>query len=265
MADLRRAVAGTPHHVRRYRAGDHLEDHHEREGAQHGRAAQVHRKAGHHQGEPEHLRLGGRMHPGEQVREAREADRRDERQHQVLGGHPAVQPAGDLHPARLRRPLEQALGGQDLLHFRRADAEGQRAESAVGGGVAVAANHGHAGLGEALLGTDDVHHALVLAVHAVAGNAEVLAVLFELLELFGGNRVGDRQGTGGGGDAVIGGGDGLSGAPHLQAALAQSLKRLGRSDFVHQVQVDVQQGRSARLFVDNVSVPHLFKDGFHNG
>jgi hypothetical protein len=39
---------------------------------------------------------------------------------------------------------------------------GQRAERAVGGGVAVAADHGHAGQGGAVFGADDVHDALAL-------------------------------------------------------------------------------------------------------
>jgi hypothetical protein len=47
-----------------------------------------------------------------------------------------------------------------MLDLRGADAEGQRAEGAVGRGVAVAADDGHAGQGEALLRADDVDDAL---------------------------------------------------------------------------------------------------------
>ena len=61
----------------------------------------------------------------------------------------------------LRRALQQALRGQHVLHFAGADAERQRAERAVRGGVAVAADHRHAGLREALLRSDDVHDALL--------------------------------------------------------------------------------------------------------
>ena len=85
----------------------------------------------------------------------------------------AVTPAGsvavdgDGHGAR--PALGQGLGGEHVLDLAGADAEGQRAEGAVGGGVAVAADDGHARLGEALLGPDDVDDALAGVAHRVAG------------------------------------------------------------------------------------------------
>jgi hypothetical protein len=86
---------------------------------------------------------------------------------------------------RFRGPLQQALGGEDVFDFAGADAEGQRAESAVRGGVAVAADHGHAGLRQAQFRSDDVHDALMAGMHSVARDAEITAVLLELLDLFG--------------------------------------------------------------------------------
>ena len=56
----------------------------------------------------------------------------------------------------------QALRGEHVLHLGRADAERERAERAVSGGVAIAADDGHARLGEAQLGADDVHDALLV-------------------------------------------------------------------------------------------------------
>ena len=47
-----------------------------------------------------------------------------------------------------------------MFDFRRADAEGQRAERAMRRSVAVAADDGGARLGEALLRPDDVDDAL---------------------------------------------------------------------------------------------------------
>ncbi len=47
-----------------------------------------------------------------------------------------------------------------MLDFTCAYAKGQSAKSAVSGGVAVAANDGHAGKGEALLRPDNVHDTL---------------------------------------------------------------------------------------------------------
>jgi hypothetical protein len=47
-----------------------------------------------------------------------------------------------------------------MRHLARADPEGERAERAMGRGVAVAADHRHAGKGQPLLGRRDMHDAL---------------------------------------------------------------------------------------------------------
>ena len=104
------------------------------------------------------------------------------------GGQLAVD--GDGH--RARPLLGQRLGGEDVLDLAGADAEGQRAERAVGGGVAVAAHDRHARLGEALLGADDVDDALVRVAHRVEGDAELGAVGGQHLHLLGRDGVGDR-------------------------------------------------------------------------
>ena len=57
--------------------------------------------------------------------------------------------------------LRQRLRGQHVLDLGGADAEGQRAERAMRGGVRVAADDGHAGLGDAELRADHVHDPLV--------------------------------------------------------------------------------------------------------
>ena len=65
----------------------------------------------------------------------------------------------------MRRTLSGAIArvcvASTSRTWRGADAERDRAERAVRGGVRVAAGDGHAGLGEALLGSDDVHDALL--------------------------------------------------------------------------------------------------------
>ena len=59
----------------------------------------------------------------------------------------------------------EALRGQHVLDFAGADAEGQRAERAVRGSVAVAADDRLARLRDSQFRADDVHDALVAAVH----------------------------------------------------------------------------------------------------
>ena len=199
------------------------------------------------------------------ARAAAHPDSRDQRQDDVLGAYARRQRAIHPHLEGLGLALQQALAGQDVLHLAGADAERQRAERAVRGGVAVPAHHRHAGLREAQLRADHVHDALAVAVDAQAPDAEIGAVGFELRELPGCNFIDDRQRAIGGRDAVIGGGDGEVGTPHLEAARPKAVEGLRRRDFVHQVQVDKNQRGCAGLLLDDMRIPEFFDDGLgHN-
>ena len=79
--------------------------------------------------------------------------------------------------------LPQALRGEHVLDLAGADAEGERAERAVSGGMAVAAYDGHSRLGEAQLGTDDVHDALFGRAKVEKAHAELAAVAAHHLDL----------------------------------------------------------------------------------
>src|SRR5439155_18929347 len=127
------------------------------------------------------------------------------------------------------------------------DAEGQRAERAMGAGVAVAADNRHAGLREALLRPDHMDDALLLAAEREQWDAEVAAVALKLVELRSGLHV--RHG-----DDAVGAAWGrrrgmihrrqrLVGPSYPQGTLAQLGERLGRRDLVNQVQVDIQHRR----------------------
>src|SRR5262249_24683879 len=155
---------------------------------------------------------------------------------------------------------------QHMLHFTRADSERQRAEGAMRGCMAVSAHHGHAGLRQAQLGSDHVHDALALSVDALVRDSEFAAVGFELLHLPGGDRVHDGERAVRSGNAVIGGGKREIRPAHLQTSLPQAFEVLRRSDFVDQVQVDIEERRGAGLLVDDVRIPEFFYYGarFHN-
>ena len=70
-----------------------------------------------------------------------------------------------------------------MLDFRGADAKGERTESAMRRGVAVAADDGRAGQSEALLGSDDVNDALAPVELVEVFDAEVLGVLRQRFDL----------------------------------------------------------------------------------
>ena len=83
----------------------------------------------------------------------------------------------------LRPPLRQRLRGEDVLDLARADAEGERAEGAVRGGVRVAADDRHPRLGQAELGADHVDDAVAAVAERIQAHAELGAVARERLEL----------------------------------------------------------------------------------
>src|SRR5207237_3654171 len=108
---------------------------------------------------------------------AADADARDDREDEVLRGDARAETPVDAYLERPRPPLQHALRGEDMRHFARSDAEGERAESAVRAGVAVAAHDGAARVGDAHLRTDHVHDALPFGTERVQLDAELLVIL----------------------------------------------------------------------------------------
>ena len=147
----------------------------------------------------------------------------------------------DRHRHRARPHLGQGLGGQHVLHLAGADAEGDGPEGAVGGGVGVAAHDGHARLGEALLGADHMHDALLGVAHREVGDPELVGVAAQGLHLGAADLVGDGLVDVGGGDVVVLGGHRQVGPPHAPARQPQPVEGLRRGHLMHEVQVDVEQ------------------------
>ncbi len=154
------------------------------------------------------------------------ADLTDEEQDDVFGGDAAAEMAVDAELEGFGFGLEQRLCGQDVFHFAGADAKGESAERAVSGGVAVAANDGHAWLGDSKLGADDVDDALLRIVEIVEADAEFFAVVAECVDLLLGNDVGNRQAAVGRRNVVIGGGDGEIRAADFTAGKTEAFEGL---------------------------------------
>ena len=127
-------------------------------------------------------------------------------------------------------------------------------------GVRVAADDGHARLGDAEFGADDMHDALIARVDIVEFDAEVGAVLAQRGDLLGGDLVDDVEAAfDGRRHVVVDGGDGAVGAADFAASQAQSFKCLRGGDFVHQLQVDVEQRGLALGLDDDMLLPDFFK------
>ncbi len=124
----------------------------------------------------------------------------------------------------------------------------------------VAADNGHAGLGDAELGADDVDDALIARVNVVELDAEVGAVFAQRGDLGGGDLVDDIEpAIDGCWHVVVHGGDGTVGTADLAAGDAQALKGLRRGDLVEQLQVDVEHGGLALRLDDHVLLPDFFE------
>lgn len=163
-------------------------------------------------------------------------DHTDDVQDHVLGANARRQRAIDGDREGLGLALQQALRGQHVADFTGADAEGQRAEGAVGGGVAVAADDGHAGLGEALFRRDHVDDATVVRGHVEQLDAVLGAVARQRGDLrFGGGAGVGQRAVGSGRQrrcGVVHRRLGAVRAARRQATLAQLGERLRRGHLV---------------------------------
>ena len=169
-----------------------------------------------------------------------------------FGGVPST-----VHAHVLRLALQQRLGGQHVLDLRGADAMRQRTERAVGRGMAVAADDGGAGQGEALLGPDDVDDALALVVLVVVLDAEVLDVFGQGLDLDARLLLLDPQAAIGGRDVVVDDGECLSRRADFSPGQPQSFECLRAGHLVHEMTVDIEDAGAIGLAVDDVGVENL--------
>ncbi|MHC3927196.1 hypothetical protein ACMZ4W_02302 [Brevundimonas naejangsanensis] len=185
------------------------------------------------------------------------ADPADDRQNQILGRDPETERPLHLDQHRSGALLHQGLGRQNMFDLGGADAEGQGAEGSVGGGVAVAADDGHARQGQPLFRPDDVNDALVDAIQRNPRQAELGGVGLQLLDLRPAFGIEDSGSPVQGRNIVVGHGQGLVWRMNANAALTQALEGLGAGDFVDQMEVDIHQHVAAAEVGDLVPVVYL--------
>ena len=185
----------------------------------------------------------------------------DDGQHNVLSSDALGGLAVDLHQHVLGFFGQQCLRSQNMFNLGGADAVRERAERAVRGGVRVAADHGHAGQGGAVLRTDDVHDALPLGHEREVGRGTELAhVVVQRGDLRLADGVGDAvvaELPARGRRVVVCRGDDRADAPDWAFGNAQTFKGLRAGDLVDEVAVYVEHRRAVVLGVDDVLVPDL--------
>ena len=194
------------------------------------------------------------------------ADFADDREHDVLGCHPKWQLAFYAHQHVLHFFSDKALGGQYVFDLRRANTVGQGAERAMGRGVRVAADHGHARQCGALLRADHVNDALTHVVHFEFGDAVLVAVVVQGLHLQTGNLIGNRFNPAfalrRGRYVMVRGRDIGIDAPRLAPCQTQAFERLRRGHFMNDVTVDIDQRRSIVALLDQMRIPELVVERF---
>jgi hypothetical protein len=183
----------------------------------------------------------------------------------VLGGDAGRKVAVDRHRHRAGAHLRQGLRREHVLDLAGTDAERERGERAVGRRMAVAAHDRHAGLREALLGTDHVHDPLPRVTHRVAADSELPAVACEHVHLLRRDRVLEWLVETRGGHVVVHRRDRQVRSTDAAPRQPEPVERLGRGDLVHEVEIDEQEIGFAGGRAHDVLVPHLLRQGAAHG
>ena len=203
------------------------------------------------------------------ARAARGADFSDDGKGNILAGEAGGEFAFDLHEHVAVLFREKRLGGENVFDFGRADPERQRRAGTVGGGVAVAADDGHAGQRRPFFRPHHVNDALALVHEGKVGGApagaDVLVKRFHLKTCDGIRDAVHALFPTGRGGVVVGGGDDGGNAPGFALCQPQTFKSLRTRHFVHQVAVDVEGGRAVVFDVDDVLVPKFVVKGLCHG
>ncbi len=113
------------------------------------------------------------------ARGPRGADLADDGKDQILGVDPLLEAATDVDLEVADFRLHQCLGCQHVLNVRSPNALGQGGERAMGRGVGVAADDGHARQRGTLLGPHHVDDALARVEHLELPDAVSLTVLVQ--------------------------------------------------------------------------------------
>jgi hypothetical protein len=127
--------------------------------------------------------------------------------------------------------------------------------------MAIAAHDGHTWLGQAQLGTNHVDDAALGMIDSIQPDAKLMAVGLELAHLAISHLINQRQTQIERRRRMIHRRYRALGAAHNQSFLPKTCESLGRGDLMHQVQVNVKDGRTACLLGNEMSIPDLIEQG----
>ena len=145
-----------------------------------------------------------------------------------------------------------------MLNFAGADAEGQRAEGAMGRRVTVAANDGLARLSDAEFRSNHMHDPLIGILHVEEHDARFAAVALQGLKLRGRHRIQQRKVPVLGGHGVVHDRKRKVRSPHLASRRFQAGESLRGCSFVNEMAVDIDERGLRGLFSHQVGIPDLF-------
>ncbi len=111
----------------------------------------------------------------------------------------------------------------------------------MGAGVAVAADDGHARLGESKFGADYVDNALLGRIHVKKPDAEGAAVLLQRFNLLFSDGIENRRTTRLCRNVVVNCGEGAQRLTNFASGHTKPFKRLWRRHLVDEVQIHVQE------------------------
>src|SRR5580704_13848395 len=129
-------------------------------------------------------------------------------------------------------------------------------------GVAVAADDCHPRLGQPQFRPDHVYDSLLRRVHIEKPYAKFLAVDLQGCNLLCRNKIRNRRAARLGGNIVVNGGHSPQGLPQFSPRNSQTIKSLRRRDFMDQMKIDVNNGRSSAGFRHQMGVPYLLEECF---
>ena len=188
-------------------------------------------------------------------------DSGDDRQHQVFRSDAMPGHTLEADPHRFRLALPQALGRHHMRDLGRTDAECQRAQRTVRGGMGVTTHQGQTGLSQTLLRTDHMGNPLALVIEEEQRHTSLAGINFQLLDqapmlrILDGGHIPPRRRV-----VMIRRCQRELRAAQRNAARLQSGKACCRA-IVHQMTVDIQQVITVTAVDNDMAVPDLVEEG----